>query len=407
MSAPIIDTDSEDELPPGWEERVSAQGQVYYANHETKATQWDHPRSGKRKQIKGDLPYGWEKQITDDGVIVFVDHINKKTTYTDPRLAFAEDEKKTPLDFKQKFDGNTAAMQVVQGKDLSGKYAIVTGANSGIGYETARTLAYFGATVILACRNLEAANKCKKTILEERPSAKLEVMHLDLASLKSVRMFAEEYRSNKWPLHLLILNAAVFGLPFTKTEDDIEITFQVNHLAQFYLTKLLWEVLASSSPSRIVIVSSESHRASDLSLDNISEGKLSPMRNQYQDLQAYNNSKLCNVLFSLHLNKLLSDKGVTSNSIHPGNVMYTHLSRNWWFYKVIFFVARPFTKSLQQGAATTVFCVTSAQLEGVGGLYFNNCCRCEPSKSGCDEELALRLWNLSEGMLQKALNREN
>ncbi|XP_062609573.1 WW domain-containing oxidoreductase-like, partial [Saccostrea cucullata] len=379
MSAPMIDTDSEDELPPGWEERVSAQGQVYYANHETKATQWDHPRSGKRKQIKGDLPYGWEKQVTDDGVIVFVDHINKKTTYTDPRLAFAEDEKKTPLDFKQKFDGNSAAMQVVQGKDLSEKYAIVTGANSGIGYETARTLAYFGATVILACRNLEAANKCKKTILEERPSAKLEVMHLDLASLKSVRMFAEEYRSKKWPLHLLILNAAVFGLPFTKTEDDIEMTFQVNHLAQFYLTKLLWEVLASSSPSRIVIVSSESHRSSDLSLDNISEGKLSPTPNQYQDLQAYNNSKLCNILFSLHLNKLLSDKGVTSNSVHPGNVMYTRISRNWWFYKLIFFVARPFTKSLQQGAATTVFCTTSAQLEGVGGLYFNNCCRCEPS----------------------------
>ncbi|XP_022286339.2 WW domain-containing oxidoreductase-like [Crassostrea virginica] len=405
MAAPMIDTDSDDELPPGWEERVSSQGQVYYANHETKATQWEHPRSGKKKQVTGDLPYGWEKQVTDDGIIIFVDHINKKTTYTDPRLAFAEDEKKTPFDFKQKFDGNSTALQVTQGKDLSGKYAIVTGANSGIGYETAKTLAYFGATVILACRNLEAANKCRNVILEDRPSAKLEVIHLDLASLKSVRMFAEEYRSKKWPLHLLILNAAVFGLPYTNSEDDIEMTFQVNHLAQFYLTKLLWEVLAASSPSRIVIVSSESHRFSDLSLDSITESKLSPTLSQYQDLQAYNNSKLCNVLFSLHLNKLLSDKGVQCNSLHPGNIMYTNLSRHWWLYRVLFLLARPFTKSLQQGAATTVFCAVSSHLDGVGGLYFNNCCHCIPSTAGCNEELAHRLWNLSERMLQKALDK--
>lgn len=204
---------------------------------------------------------------------------------------------------------------------------------------------------------------------------------------------------------MLILNAGVFGLPYTKTEDDLEMTFQVNYLAQFYLTKLLWEILATSSPSRVVIVSSESHRFSDISGENISESKLSPGRSHYQDLRAYNNSKLCNVLFSLHLNKLLSYKGVFSNSLHPGNVLPTRLSRHWWFYRVIFLLARPFVKSSQQGAATSVVCAVSSHLEGVGGLYFNNCCRCEPSRAGCDEDLAHRLWNLSERMLQKALDQ--
>ncbi|KAK3578962.1 hypothetical protein CHS0354_034751 [Potamilus streckersoni] len=401
----ILDTDSDDEVPPGWEERVTLSGKVYYANHESKSTQWTHPTTGKRKTIKGELPYGWERKVGEDGLVFYVDHVNQKTTLTDPRLAFAEVVKGDNTAFRQKFDGNSTALEVLQGRDLTGQYAIVTGANSGIGYETARSIAFHGAKVIMACRNLNSAEACKKAIMTERPDSQVEVMHLDLSSLASVKDFADKYKDNKWPLHLLILNAAVFGIQHTWTEDHLEMTFQVNHLSHFYLTKLLWDILMKSAPARIIVVSSESHRGTDLSMANISEEKLSPNAENYSDLKAYNLSKLCNILFSMHLNRLLSPYRVTSLSLHPGNIMYSGLQRNWWLYRLLFLLARPFTKSMQQGAATTVYCATSHDLEDIGGLYFNNCCRCPPSTAAEDENLAKALWDISEQMLSKRIGR--
>lgn len=407
MSNNIIDTDSEDELPPGWEERVTFEGRVFYASHETKKTQWKHPVTGKEKYVKGELPYGWERVIREDGTVVYMDHINKKTTFTDPRVAFAEPIKTSPKDFRQKYDGNSTALQILNGRDLTGKYIIVTGASDGIGYETTRALAFHGATVIMACRNAEKADNCKAKILKERPTAKIEFIQLDLASLGSVRQFAEEYKRQGWPLHVLILNAGVFGLPYLVTENDLEMTFQVNYLSQFYLTKLLQDILIASAPGRVVVVSSESHRFPKLQKpEEICEDMLSPTKDKYSDLNAYNISKLCNNLFSLHLNQLLSGKKVTSNSLHPGSCISTNIQRNWWLYKLIFFVARPFTKSLQQGAATTVYCAVSSDVEEIGGVYFNNCCPCQPSKVGMNEEMAQRLWTVSESILKDRLNRK-
>lgn len=404
MADPTLDTDSEDEMPAGWEERVTLDGDVYYANHTTQTTQWEHPCTGKRKSAKGDLPYGWERKIKEDGVVFYVDHVNQKTTYTDPRLAFAETEN-SRKEFKQKFDGNSTALQILNGRDLTGKYVIVTGGNSGIGFETVRSLVFHGAHVVMACRNMETAKQCKDKILLERPKAEVEVMKLDLASLKSVQDFADQYKQHNWPLHYLILNAAVFGLPYTQTEDGLEMTFQVNHLSHFYLTKLLWTVLMNSAPAKVIVVSSESHRSADLNVCNLTEDKLSPSSNNYWDMRAYNLSKLCNVLFSLHLNSLLFKYGVTSISLHPGNMVYTNLQRNWWLYRMLFYMARPFTKSLQQGAATTIYCTVAPEMQNVGGMYFNNCCRCPPSSAGCDEELAKALWDISERMLSKRIGR--
>lgn len=395
----IVDTDSEDELPPGWEERVTFEGKVYYANHATKSTQWKHPISGKKKMVKGDLPHGWEMKISENGTVYYIDHINEKTTFTDPRLAFAEEIVEAPLDFRQRFDGNSTGMQVLQGLDLTGKYAIVTGANTGIGFETARTLAFHGATVILACRNLESAAAASEKILAERSTAEVEIMALDLASLKSVRYFADTYKCRKWPIHILILNAGVFGLPYTATEDKVEMTFQVNHLSHFYLSLLLKDVMVSSNPCRIVVVSSESHRFSDLSSENISEEKLSLPSSQYKDMSAYNTSKLCNILFATELNQRLLPLGVTVNALHPGNMMSSNLARNWWVYRLLFAVVRPFTKTMQQGAATSLYCAAVPELQGIGGMYFNNCCRCEPSSAAENGKLATTLWEVSTKML--------
>ncbi|XP_038662180.1 WW domain-containing oxidoreductase isoform X2 [Scyliorhinus canicula] len=294
-------------------------------------------------------------------------------------------------------------MEILQGRDLSGKVVIVTGANSGIGYETARSLALHGAQVVLACRNRARASEATQKILEEWHKAKVEAMTLDLSSLSSVRQFAETYKAMNLPLHVLICNAGVFGSSWQMTEDGLETTFQVNHLGHFYLVQLLQDVLRRSIPSRVIIVSSESHRFTDIKdpSGKLDFSLLSPAKKDYWAMLAYNRSKLCNVLFSNELNRRLSTHGVTSNALHPGNMMYSSIHRSWWLYTLLFALARPFTKSMQQGAATTVYCSVAPELEGLGGMYFNNCCRCQPSQKAQDEASASALWELSERLIQE------
>ncbi|KAM9755841.1 WW domain-containing oxidoreductase isoform 5-T5 [Dama dama] len=229
-------------------------------------------------------------------------------------------------------------------------------------------------------------------------------MTLDLALLRSVQHFAQAFKAKNVSLHVLVCNAAVFGLPWTLTKDGLETTFQVNHLGHFYLVQLLQDVLCRSAPARVVVVSSESHRFTDI---NDSSGKLdfsrlSPSKNDYWAMLAYNRSKLCNILFSNELHRRLSPRGVTSNAVHPGNMMYSALHRGWWVYTLLFTLARPFTKSMQQGAATTVYCAVAPELEGLGGMYFNSCCRCLPSAEAQSEDTARALWALSERLLQGA-----
>ncbi|KAK7830342.1 hypothetical protein U0070_018850 [Myodes glareolus] len=149
-------------------------------------------------------------------------------------------------------------------------------------------------------------------------------------------------------LHVLVCNAGTFALPWTLTKDGLETTFQVNHLGHFYLVQLLQDVLCRSAPARVIVVSSESHRFTDI---NDSSGKLdlsrlSPSQSDYWAMLAYNRSKLCNLLFSNELHRRLSPRGVTSNAVHPGNMMFSSLHRNSWVYTLLFTLARPFTKSM-------------------------------------------------------------
>ncbi|KAF4518781.1 hypothetical protein B566_EDAN005401 [Ephemera danica] len=365
MAAILPDSDSEDELPPGWEERATTDGNVYYVQY---------------------------KQVNAEGKVFYVDHINHRTTYADPRLAFAVEEKDHPGDFRQRFDASSTALQVLHGRDLSGKVAIVTGANCGIGFETARTLALHGCSVVLGCRSISTAEEAIGKIKgEEKHTGPLECIQLDLTSLHS--------------LDFLILNAAVFALPFSLTEDDFEMHFQVNHLSHFYLTLMLKPELQATLGSRVVFVSSESHRMSWLTSSSISEERLSPRSAaQFQgSMAAYNDSKLCNVLASMELARRWGQFGIAVNSLHPGNLVSSSLSRNWWFYRLLFAFVRPFTKSLQQAASTSVFVATAPELVGVCGLYFNNCCRCQPSGPANDPELAKELWEISVGMIERVM----
>ncbi|KAG5881073.1 hypothetical protein JTB14_020403 [Gonioctena quinquepunctata] len=401
----LPDSDSEDELPPGWEERVTVDGSVFYANHLTKNTQWTHPRTGKKKKVSGDIPFGWERCIDKNtGKVIYVDHENRRTTYTDPRLAFAVEEKEHVNDYRQRFDASSTALQVLHGRDLNGKTALVTGANTGIGFETTRSLAKHGCTVILACRNITAAEEAIKQIHEEKPEAgdNCVAIHLDLTSLSSVVQFANTVKSKYDQIDMLILNAGVMGLPYSKTSDGFETIFQVNHLSHFYLTILLRPLLDTGS--RVVVVSSESHRFANITLENLSPSTLSPdSASKYWDMMAYNNSKLCNVLFAQQLAKILQYNAISVFSLHPGNMVSSKITRNWWLYKLLYAIVRPFTKSLQQAASTTVYCATAMELLGVTGVYFNNCCKCQISTTAGDDQLAQALWDTSVEMIRSVM----
>lgn len=400
----LNDSDSEDELPPGWEERTTLDGNVYYVNHYTKGTQWTHPRTGRKKIVDGELPPGWERCISDDGKVLFVDHTNRTTTYTDPRLAFATEYREMSQPLRQRFDGSSTAMAVLHGRDLRNKVALVTGANTGIGYETAKSLALHGCDVVLACRDIKKANEAIKCIQEEKETANCVALEMDLSSLRSVREAVEQFKQKFKSLDILILNAGVFGLPYQLTKDGYETTFQVNHLSQFYLTLLLENIIQSSSNPRIVIVSSESHRFSSIyKPEDIHLSTLSPPAYKYWAVGAYNDSKLCNLLFAQELARKWPSVSVFA--CHPGNMVSTSISRHWWLYRLLFAFVRPFTKSLQQAASTVVFCATAPELEGVTGGYFNNCYRCQSSTPALNLTLATQLWTFSQDTITDILRK--
>lgn len=188
---------------------------------------------------------------------------------------------------------------MLHGRDLSQHVALITGANTGIGFETARSLAKHDCTVILACRNLVSAEKAIEKIKTERAAAeqRCEAVHLDLCSLKSVLEAAKYVRSKYTKLDILILNAGVFGLPYSRTEDGFETTFQINHLSQFYLTLLLKPLLKSGS--RVIVVSSESHRYSIYNCNylhfNVSSSDLQTSQAKLYHRQSYHQNRLNNI----------------------------------------------------------------------------------------------------------------
>ncbi|KAG5667716.1 hypothetical protein PVAND_015687 [Polypedilum vanderplanki] len=396
------ETDSEDELPPSWEERVSPEGHVYYLNHQTKSTQWTHPRTNKMKRVTGDLPFGWEKKVEDDGKILFINKEKNIQSFTDPRLAFAQEEAGHTV--RQKFDSSSTAISVLHGKDLTGKVALITGSNCGIGLETAKSLAFYGCEIIFACRNREATLKVISDITEERKgNCKLKFIQVDLASIRSCVKFCEEVKQQYQHIDYLILNAGLFGIPHTLTEDGIEAIFQVCHLSHFFIVNNLSNLL--NHFSRVIVVSSESHRFANLPKKGLTREHLSVSNCKYWAMMAYNNAKLCNVLYACELGRKWQSRGISVFALHPGNMVSTKLQRNYWFYRLLFFLVRPFTKSLQQAAATTVYCATAQELTGLTGIYFNNCYICEPSKLSQDENLAKELWNLSEKMIGEIMEK--
>ncbi len=281
---------------------------------------------------------------------------------------------------------------------LEGKTVLITGANSGIGKETALDLARRGARVIMACRDLQKAEVALKEIVEKSRNSNIMVKHLDLASLKSVRDFAEDINNNEPQLDVLINNAGVaYVSQLTKTQDNFEMAMGINHLGHFLLTNLLLDLLKKSAPSRIVVVSSSAHQLykSEFNFENINSELF------YNRFGAYCQSKLANILFSKELAKHLEGSDVTVNSLHPGVIVEAELLRYtpYIFQMGASYLMRPFGKTAEQGAQTTIHLAVSKDVEGVSGLYFMDCAITTPSKAAQDDQAARKLWEISKNLV--------
>ncbi|MFJ2240271.1 SDR family NAD(P)-dependent oxidoreductase [Streptomyces sp. NPDC087859] len=297
------------------------------------------------------------------------------------------------------FDARSTADDVLAGLDLTGKLAVVTGGYSGLGLETTRALTKAGARVVVPARRPAAAREAVADI------DGVEVDELDLGDLDSVRAFAERFLASGRRIDFMIDNAGVMACPETRVGPGWEAQFATNHLGHFALVNRLWPAIAPNA--RVVSVSSRAHHFSGMRWDDVQWTR------NYDKWQAYGQAKTANVLFAVHLDRLGRESGVRAFSLHPGGI-FTPLQRHipkaemverGWIDEDGAFLNPEGFKTPEQGAATQVWAATSPQLEGLGGVYLEDCDIAEPAVDGdqsggvkawaTDPEQAARLWELS------------
>jgi NAD(P)-dependent dehydrogenase (short-subunit alcohol dehydrogenase family) len=304
------------------------------------------------------------------------------------------------------FNGKSTSTEVIKGIDLSGKIAIVTGGNTGIGLETVKTLANVGATVIVPARDIEKAKKNLQGI------ANVEIEEMDLINPTSIDTFASKFLASDRPLHLLINNAGIMWVPLRRNNRGIESQLAINYLAQFQLTARLWTALKKANGARVVNVSSHGHFFAPFNFDDPNFE-----HREYETLQGYGQSKTAVNLFSLELDNRAKAFGVRAYSLHPGSIGGTELAREApleLFIKMgicdekgnVFPEVAASLKTIPQGAATTVWCATSPLLNNLGGVHcedVNIATLTDDATSqfgvmpySLDETNAKRLWELSE-----------
>ncbi|KAF3633230.1 Short-chain dehydrogenase TIC 32, chloroplastic [Capsicum chinense] len=301
------------------------------------------------------------------------------------------------------FGSASTAEEVTQGIDATPFTVIITGGASGIGLETARVLALRNAHVIIAARNMETANEAKQHILNENKAAHIDILKLDLSSLKSVKAFADNFLALNLPLNILINNAGIMFCPFQLSEDGIEMQFATNHLGHFYLTSLFLDKMketakATGIEGRIVNLSSVAHLVcprKGIEFHNIND------KNSYQDKVAYGQSKLANLLHANELSRRLQEEGanITVNSVHPGLIMTNLMRHSAFLMRIIRVFTCLLWKNVPQGAATTCYVALHPSLKGVTGKYFVDCNEYKPSKLAEDEVLARNLWDFSNKLI--------
>ena len=298
------------------------------------------------------------------------------------------------------YSAETTADEIVSGLDLTGRRMIVTGGASGIGAETAASLARTGAEIILAVRDVEAGNRVAAQITEATGNKQVLVAPLDLADQASVGSFVSGWNG---PLHVLVNNAGLMAAPLMRTPEGWEMQFATNHLGHFALATGLHRALASAGGARVVSVSSSAHLRSGIVFDDIHF-----RQREYEPWAAYGQSKTANVLFAVEGTKRWADDGIFINALMPGAIR-TRLQRYVSDEELDRMRAAtgsrlPSWKTPQQGAATSVLLAVSPLLTGIGGEYFEDCNEALPNVPGTrrgvaahalDPAAAARLWQVS------------
>ncbi len=273
---------------------------------------------------------------------------------------------------------------------MQGKVCMVTGATSGIGKATALGLAQMGATVVMVSRDRARGEAAQSEIKTKSGKNAVDLLIADLSSQQSIRQLAENFKRNYTQLHVLINNAGVFMLTRRETVDGLEMTFAVDYLAPFLLTNLLLDVLKASAPARIVNVSSESHEAGYIKMDDLQAKK------GYRPMRVYGQAKLALVLFTYELARRLQGTGVTANCLHPGFVATNFAQRDLWPIArtaaklVLFFGISP-----EEGAKTSIYLASSPDVEGITGKYFVKSIPKRSTSISYDESLQQQLWEES------------
>lgn len=314
----------------------------------------------------------------------------------------------TPINSKYNF--STTAKDVIEGIDLKDKIAIVTGGYSGIGMETAKVLAEAGATVIIPARDIEKAKEAMNNI------PNIEIEHLDLMDPMSIDSFAQKFINSQRSLHILINSAGIMAPPLIRDKRGYESQFATNHLGHFQLTARLWPALKNAKGARVISVSSRAQRLGGVNFDDPNFQKT-----EYDSWKAYAQSKSANSLFAVELDRLGKTHGVRAFSVHPGLIPTTNLGRFSVNGKATVQELKNNTgkddtntklnefKTIEQGAATSVWCATNSILDGMGGVYCEDCNIAEavPYDSlkdngvrpwAIDKKLAKKLWILSEDL---------
>ena len=278
---------------------------------------------------------------------------------------------------------------------LDGKIAVITGANTGIGFHSAWDLSSRGAKVLLLCRSKESGEEAAKQIRNDT-KGDVVVQRLDLSSLASVRQCAEDLSNSLEKIYILLNNAGIMVCPQTKTEDGFEMQIGTNHFGHFLLTNLLLPFLLKGGPgARIVNVSALAHIRGKMNFEDLFFEKT-----PYYPIAAYAQSKLANILFTAELARRLQGTGVNAYSLHPG-VIHTNLGRHipvsLGFAVGIFFkLLRPFFKTAENGAQTSIFCCVDESLKDESGLYYSDCRVETTSMEAQSKEDARKLWAVSE-----------
>lgn len=332
---------------------------------------------------------------------------------------------------QREFNRNTTAEIAATNTDFTGKVAIVTGANTGIGKPTARVLLSHGATVIMGCRNKAKAERAKQDIINDltdnnfknlssdQLSNNLDIIILDLASLQSIKQFTTAFTQKYDKLNYLILNAGLLNPSWKATDDGIEQTFGVNHVGHFYLTQLLNPILIQTASalniiSRVIVVSSEAHNVAPNPMEPwLKNDNMIQDESEYGMLRLYGFSKACNILFSNEYNERYSDKNVYAVSLHPGGIT-TELGRNLNpMIRSVMDFFRPlivmYLKTPSQGAATTIrtLSLSDDEFKQYGGDYFVDCnvANNKLRSDMNDKSNQDLLWKLTENILNDKLHK--